>query len=127
MKIRRRTFLTSAMILPIAARTAWAATPGDILVVAQNIDDIVAIDPAQAYEFTSGELVTNIYDRLLQHDAAGPATLAPATAPAANWSPTAAARSCSTTPRIRPPSPPASPPNGRPTRPPRPSPSRFAT
>ena len=45
--------------------------------VAQNIDDIVAIDPAQAYEFTSGELVTNIYDRLVQYDAEDPTVLAP--------------------------------------------------
>ena len=53
-----------------------AATPAGVLVVAQNIDDIVAIDPAQAYEFTSGELVTNIYDRLVQYDAADPTVLA---------------------------------------------------
>ena len=54
-----------------------AATPDGVLVVAQNIDDIVAIDPAQAYEFTSGELVTNIYDRLVQYDAEDPTVLAP--------------------------------------------------
>lgn len=53
-----------------------AATPAGVLVVAQNIDDIVAIDPAQAYEFTSGELVTNVYDRLVQYDAEDPTVLA---------------------------------------------------
>jgi peptide/nickel transport system substrate-binding protein len=77
MKTLRTTLLASALILPLAAPAAWAETPPDILVVAQNIDDIVAIDPAQAYEFTSGELVTNIYDRLVQYDAEVPATLAP--------------------------------------------------
>ncbi|HVG46903.1 MAG TPA: ABC transporter substrate-binding protein, partial [Rubellimicrobium sp.] len=73
----RMTLLASALILPLAVPAAWAETPDDILVVAQNIDDIVAIDPAQAYEFTSGELVTNIYDRLVQYDAEDPTVLAP--------------------------------------------------
>ncbi|MFK8083447.1 MAG: ABC transporter substrate-binding protein [Granulosicoccus sp.] len=68
-----------ASVLTLAgwlAPPAFAATPGDVLVVAQNIDDIVAIDPAQAYEFSSGELVTNVYDRLVQYDAEDPTVLA---------------------------------------------------
>lgn len=69
MKHVKSTLLASALILPLAAPMAFAATPEGVLVVAQNIDDIVAIDPAQAYEFTSGELVTNLYDRLVQYDA----------------------------------------------------------
>lgn len=56
---------------------ALADTPPGLLIVAQNIDDIVAIDPAQAYEFTSGELVTNVYDRLVQYDAEDTTVLAP--------------------------------------------------
>lgn len=72
-----RLALLGSVVLPFTAPAAWAATPDDILVVAQNIDDIVAIDPAQAYEFTSGELVTNIYDRLVQYDAEDPTILAP--------------------------------------------------
>jgi peptide/nickel transport system substrate-binding protein len=79
----RNTLMASALILPLAAPSAWAETPDDVLVVAQNIDDIVAIDPAQAYEFTSGELVTNIYDRLVQYDAEDPTVLAPGLA--AEW------------------------------------------
>jgi len=54
------------MALPMAAR---ADTPTDTLVVAQNIDDIVSIDPGEAYEFSSGEYVTQTYDRLVQYDA----------------------------------------------------------
>ncbi len=68
MKTLRTALLASVLALPLAG-TAMAETPPNLLVVAQNIDDIVAIDPAQAYEFTSGELVTNIYDRLVQYDA----------------------------------------------------------
>ncbi len=76
MKLIRSTLLVAALALPMAGPTAWAATPDGVLVVAQNIDDIVALDPAQAYEFTSGELVTNIYDRLVQYDAEDPTVLA---------------------------------------------------
>ncbi|WP_309084656.1 ABC transporter substrate-binding protein [Chelativorans sp.] len=76
MKILRTALLAAAVSLPFAGG-AFAATPDNLLVVAQNIDDIVAIDPAQAYEFSSGELVTNIYDRLVQYDAEDPTVLAP--------------------------------------------------
>ncbi|RYH07145.1 ABC transporter substrate-binding protein [Tropicimonas sp. IMCC6043] len=80
MTLLRSTLLATALVLPLAGTSAFAATPGDVLVVAQNIDDIVAIDPAQAYEFTSGELVTNLYDRLVQYDAEDPTVLAPGVA-----------------------------------------------
>jgi peptide/nickel transport system substrate-binding protein len=65
-----------AMLAAAPMAAAWAATPADVLVVAQNIDDIVAIDPAQAYEFSSGEYVVNTYDRLVQYDATDTETLA---------------------------------------------------
>lgn len=76
MKHLKSTLMASALILPLAAPAAFAETPDGMLVVAQNIDDIVAIDPAQAYEFTSGELVTNLYDRLIQYDAEDTTVLA---------------------------------------------------
>ncbi len=66
--------LTLMVALPLPA--AFAATPADTLVVAQNIDDIVSIDPAEAYEFSSGEYVTQTYDRLVQYDAPDPSKLA---------------------------------------------------
>ncbi|WP_241462558.1 ABC transporter substrate-binding protein [Tateyamaria sp. ANG-S1] len=57
-----------------------AETPDNILVVAQNIDDIVTIDPASAYEFSSGEYVANTYDTLVRYDALDTTVLAPALA-----------------------------------------------
>ncbi|GLQ54940.1 ABC transporter substrate-binding protein [Devosia nitrariae] len=84
MKLFRAALLATALTLPLGAVPAFAATPADVLVVAQNIDDIVAIDPAQAYEFTSGELVTNVYDRLVQYDAEDTTVLAPGLA--SEWS-----------------------------------------
>lgn len=77
MKLLTAALLATALTLPLAGTAAFAATPADALVVAQNIDDIVAIDPAQAYEFTSGELNTNLYDRLVQYDAEDTTVLAP--------------------------------------------------
>lgn len=75
MKHLRSTLIAAALALPLMGPAALADTPPNVLVVAQNIDDIVAIDPAQAYEFTSGELVTNVYDRLVQYDAEDPTVL----------------------------------------------------
>lgn len=77
MSFWKAALLAVAIAVPMASGAVQAATPKDVLVVAQNIDDIVAIDPAQAYEFTSGELVTNTYDRLVQYDAEDPTVLAP--------------------------------------------------
>ncbi|MFN4102618.1 MAG: ABC transporter substrate-binding protein, partial [Pararhodobacter sp.] len=66
-----------ASLLALATAPALANTPDNALVIAQNIDDIVTIDPASAYEFSSGEYVTNTYDQLVQYDAADTETLAP--------------------------------------------------
>lgn len=67
----------AASLVALATAQALAATPDNALVVAQNIDDIVTIDPASAYEFTSGEYVTNTYDGLVRYDATDTETLAP--------------------------------------------------
>ena len=48
MKMLRAALLATALSLPLAAGAVYAATPADALVIAQNIDDIVALDPAQA-------------------------------------------------------------------------------
>jgi peptide/nickel transport system substrate-binding protein len=58
--------LIAALAAAFVAGAALAQTPPGVLVVAKNIDDIVSLDPAQAYEFTSGEVVSNIYSRLVQ-------------------------------------------------------------
>ncbi|MCZ4272035.1 ABC transporter substrate-binding protein [Maritalea porphyrae] len=84
MKLFNAALLSVALTITAGAPGVFAATPDNMLVVAQNIDDIVAIDPAQAYEFSSGEFVTNVYDRLVQYDAEDTTVLAPALA--SSWS-----------------------------------------
>lgn len=86
-------FLGAALAVSLAALAtapALAATPDTALVIAQNIDDIVTIDPATAYEFSSGEYVTNAYDQLVQYDATDTTTLAPGLAE--SWEIDAAAK-----------------------------------
>jgi peptide/nickel transport system substrate-binding protein len=84
MKMLTAALVAASMLLPVAVMTAYAATPADALVVAANIDDIVSIDPAEAYEFSSGEYVTQTYDRLVQYDA--PDTSKLAAGLASEWS-----------------------------------------
>jgi peptide/nickel transport system substrate-binding protein len=62
--------LLAATALALASAGAVAKSPPNVLVVAKNIDDIVSLDPAQAYEFTSGEVVSNLYDRLVEYNPA---------------------------------------------------------
>jgi peptide/nickel transport system substrate-binding protein len=61
-------------VLPIGA---FAATPKDTLVVALAFDDIITLDPAEAFEISAGELMGNGYDRLLRYDVADPSKLIP--------------------------------------------------
>ena len=52
----------------MTSTAALAATPKDTLVVAAAIDDIVSLDPAEAFEFSGGDLLQNTYDRLVEFD-----------------------------------------------------------
>ncbi|MGY4749513.1 ABC transporter substrate-binding protein [Pannonibacter sp. Q-1] len=81
MKLFRTAFaaglLSLTALTTLTALPAQSATPGTALVVAQNIDDIVTIDPATAYEFSSGEYVVNVYNQLVHYDATDTTALAP--------------------------------------------------
>lgn len=66
----------AALLLP-ARQPLHAATPRDTLVVAMAFDDIISLDPAEAFEISAGELMGNAYDRLLRLDIADPGRLVP--------------------------------------------------
>src|SRR3546814_2240895 len=68
MRMLRAAAAASCLWLATAAPAA-AATPADTLVVAKNIDDIVSLDPAQAFEFSGGEVLNNVYENLVQYEA----------------------------------------------------------
>ena len=46
----------------------YAETPADTLVIAKNIDDIISLDPAEAYELTGIEVLANVYDRIMRFE-----------------------------------------------------------
>ena len=67
----------AALLLGSAPAALFAETPADTLVVADAIDDIVSIDPAEAFEFSGVDLNNNLYDTLIELDPADPDTLIP--------------------------------------------------
>ena len=44
---------------------AVAETPANMLVIANRIDDITTIDPAQSFEFAGSDVSRNIYSKLV--------------------------------------------------------------
>ncbi len=53
---------------PLSLTAAFAETPADTLVVADKIDDIVSLDPAESFEFSGNDMLNNIYDSLIELD-----------------------------------------------------------
>lgn len=62
----------AALMLGTAPAALFAETPADTLVIAAAIDDIVSLDPHEAYEFSGLDVVNNTYDGLVEIN---PATL----------------------------------------------------
>ena len=54
----------------VAATTSvtYAATPDDMLVIANRIDDITTLDPAQSFEFAGSDVIRNVYGKLVNFD-----------------------------------------------------------
>ncbi len=57
--------LAFSAALALAPQTE-AATPADTLVIADKIDDIVSLDPAESFEFSGNDALENVYDRLIR-------------------------------------------------------------
>ena len=58
----------AGLMLGAAPAALYAGTPADTLVIAAAIDDIVSLDPAEAYEFSGLDVVNNTYDSLVEID-----------------------------------------------------------
>lgn len=54
--------------LPQFVHQAYADTPKDTLVVAKQIDDMISLDPAEAYELSGIEVLANTYDRIMRFE-----------------------------------------------------------
>ncbi len=57
-----------AGVLFALAPSAMAETPADTLVIAKQIDDIISLDPAEAYELSGIEILANTYDRIMRFE-----------------------------------------------------------
>ena len=67
----------AAAALGLSALPLHAATPKDTLVLAMAFDDLISLDPAEAFEISAGEMLGNSYDRLLRPDVKDPSRLLP--------------------------------------------------
>src|SRR5210317_586332 len=48
--------------------SAQAAPPKNTFVMAKDVSDIITLDPAEVFEFSGGEVIANIYDRLMMFE-----------------------------------------------------------
>jgi peptide/nickel transport system substrate-binding protein len=81
---RAGVFAMSALFMGTAPAALFAETPADTLVVADAIDDIVSIDPHEAFEFSGVDLNNNLYDTLVELDPTQQGVLIPGLAE--SWS-----------------------------------------
>ena len=49
-------------------RRPWPRRPADTLVIAKQIDDLISMDPAEAYELSGIEILANTYDRIMRFE-----------------------------------------------------------
>jgi len=70
-----RVALAAILFMLATVGAAASGIPRDTVVMAKRIDDIVSLDPAEAYEFSDTEVIANLYDRLLDYDPAHPEML----------------------------------------------------
>src|SRR5213594_636019 len=69
-----------ALVASAGVPSAEAKTPKDTLVIAKQIDDIITLDPAEVFEFSGGEVIANVYDRIFTFEAEDTAKLVPGVA-----------------------------------------------
>lgn len=57
-----------AAVLICISSVGFAKPPANTLIVAHNIDDVITLDPAETFEFTGGEIIANVYDRVMMYE-----------------------------------------------------------
>jgi len=68
MKTIKTILLSLAAAALLAVGAAQAATPKNTFVMAKDIADIITMDPAEVFELTTGEIIANIYDRVMMFE-----------------------------------------------------------
>ncbi len=75
-----RAHVLSLVVLSALSLNALAATPANTLVIAQSLDDIVSLDPAESNELSSIQTIPSLYQRLVHADRKDPTKVVPALA-----------------------------------------------
>jgi len=60
--------LCAAVVTLGTALPAQAATPKNTFVMARDLADIITMDPAEVFELATGEIMTNVYDRVMMFE-----------------------------------------------------------
>ncbi|TCR61399.1 ABC transporter substrate-binding protein [Bosea sp. BK604] len=60
--------LAASAFAALMTTPVLAQTPKDTIVMAKQIDDIISLDPAEAFEFSGVEVGANVYDKLMGVD-----------------------------------------------------------
>ena len=68
MRVLLLTISLATILSTTAITSAVAETPKGTIVMAKQIDDIVSLDPAEAFEPSGLEALANIYDKLVTFD-----------------------------------------------------------
>jgi peptide/nickel transport system substrate-binding protein len=58
------------VLLSLPMQQSFAATPNDMLVIANRIDDITTLDAAQSFEFAGSDVIRNVYSKLVNFNPA---------------------------------------------------------
>ena len=72
MTVFNRLMTTAALglALGVTSLPALAETPDNMLVIANRIDDITSLDPAESFEFAGSDVLRNLYGKLVNFDPA---------------------------------------------------------
>lgn len=84
--LSRRDVLRAALVGGLAVGAgacAPAGTPRSVFVMARALDDVAGLDPAEVFEFSGAEIVSNLYPRLFRADPHAPG--APVGEAAESW------------------------------------------
>ncbi|MBV8911754.1 MAG: ABC transporter substrate-binding protein [Acetobacteraceae bacterium] len=74
--LSRRQLLGAAAV-PLLYDRAFADTPRDAIVMAKRIDDIISLDPQEAFEYSGTEISGNVYEKLVTPDDENPTQIIP--------------------------------------------------
>ena len=90
-RLSRLSVGAALLAMTVGAAPLRAETPKDGLVLADIIDDMISLDPAEVFEFSAAEIQAQIYDRLVTYPVDDVSKLEGLVAESW-WSPTTASR-----------------------------------